>query len=117
MRRGNTPAAGYQVEVHRAEDAEFPAPKAEPEPVVVVTTDEAGEYEATLWTPGDYMLLASTPSGTPAGLPGRSTSRASRRRWTSTFRPPALAGANRREGKPLPEARVILAQSLAARGD
>lgn len=66
--RGGRPVPNYRVEVTPAGDLSFPTPKAEAEPMVEATTDADGRYEATLWAPGDYVLMPYTPSGAPAAL-------------------------------------------------
>jgi hypothetical protein len=64
VRIGSNPAPGFRIDVYN-DDALIPHRIAE-DAVAVATTDEEGEYEATLWLAGRYSLAVTTPRGAPA---------------------------------------------------
>jgi hypothetical protein len=55
--RGVEPAAGYKVRIGS------PNAGRTEEEVAAVTTDDEGEYRATLWTEGEYFVSLFTPAG------------------------------------------------------
>lgn len=86
--RGGSPAAGYTVEASietdkpetdKPEKPEMKKPGTKPDgqadsrrpPVFQVTTNTEGEYKATLWAPGDYVLHLRTETGTPMSVERR----------------------------------------------
>lgn len=64
VRRGSEPAASYVVLFY---DADNPIPNAiRRNASAEATTDEEGDYEVRIWSPGSYFAQLETPSGTPA---------------------------------------------------
>lgn len=61
VRRGSAPAAAYRVKA--APRASGAPPGASSGFPYQATSDEEGDYELTLWTPGAYLLSLSSPSG------------------------------------------------------
>jgi hypothetical protein len=64
VRLGTKPARGFHLTIF-SDDAVIPGRGGE-DAVTAATTDEEGEYEATLWSAGKYSLSLTNPRGTPA---------------------------------------------------
>ncbi len=64
VRRGSEPAEGFRVTFSQIEEIK-PGQTAR-DAAAAATVDAEGRYETTLWTPGDYFVMAESPSGTPA---------------------------------------------------
>ncbi len=62
--RGSQPAPLYRVFFSDENEVKPNATRRDAQAEAV--TDERGEYEAVLWSPGDYFAAADTPEGTPA---------------------------------------------------
>ncbi len=64
VRQGSRPGEGFRV---LAYDLDAQIPSAEPgDTAAIATTDEEGEYDLELWSPGDYGLNLVTAQGVPA---------------------------------------------------
>jgi Carboxypeptidase regulatory-like domain len=64
VRRGSEPAASHVVLFY---DADNPIPNAiRRNATAEATTDEEGNYEVRIWSPGSYFAQLETPRGTPA---------------------------------------------------
>ncbi len=64
VRLGTKPGQGFRVDIY-SDDAVIPQRTGE-DAVAAGTTDEEGEYQATLWSAGRYSLSVTDPHGTPA---------------------------------------------------
>lgn len=63
VRRGSEPAASYVVLFY---DADSPIPNAiRRNASAEATTDEEGNYEVRIWSPGSFFANLETPNGTP----------------------------------------------------
>lgn len=64
--RGNDPASGYLASFSDQNELKENATRRDAQ--AEATTDEEGEYQTVLWSPGDYFAMLETPQGTPAGM-------------------------------------------------
>jgi len=65
VRRGSQPAPSYVVTISDQNEIKENATRRDAQ--AEATTNEEGEFETLLWSPGDYNAGVQTPEGTPAG--------------------------------------------------
>lgn len=65
VQRGSQPAPSYAVTF--SDLAEIKPSATRRDAQAEAATNEEGEYEAVLWSSGDYDFMVRTPAGTPAG--------------------------------------------------
>ena len=66
VRRGSQPAPSYVVTFSDQNEIKENATRRDAQ--AEATTNEEGEYDTLLWSPGDYYVGVQTPEGTPAGF-------------------------------------------------
>ncbi|MFY9826377.1 MAG: carboxypeptidase-like regulatory domain-containing protein [Thermoanaerobaculia bacterium] len=66
VRRGSQPAFSYGVTFSDQDEIKPNATSRDAQ--AEATTNEEGEFETLLWSPGDYYVGVRTPAGTPAGF-------------------------------------------------
>jgi hypothetical protein len=66
VRRGSEPAPSYVVTFSDQNEIKENATRRDAQ--AEATTNEEGEFETLLWSPGDYYAGVRTPAGTPAGF-------------------------------------------------